>query len=137
MVQTITGTLRRYPMGSSSHVKWRYNVPGPRPACLAMSSKLVFAPDRVNASFATFRMRSRLRWASVRGKTCVGVSRLSLPGLLTGKLRYLAIIQELGAIVYTSALLVTNLNEGWASYSGVYKLSMTNNHALEGKYLLH
>src|SRR5216683_5298881 len=32
-----------------------------------MSSRLAFAPDRVNASFATSRMRSRFRCASVRG----------------------------------------------------------------------
>ena len=32
-----------------------------------MSSRLVLAPDRVNASFAASRMRMRLRCASVRG----------------------------------------------------------------------
>src|SRR5579862_3814547 len=32
-----------------------------------MSSRLVFAPERVNACLATSRMRSRFRWASVRG----------------------------------------------------------------------
>jgi len=37
--------------------KWRYKVPAPTPACLAISSKLVLAPDRVNASFATSRIR--------------------------------------------------------------------------------
>ena len=47
--------------------KWRYKVPGPTPDSLAMSSRLAFAPKRVNASFATSRMRSRLRWASARG----------------------------------------------------------------------
>src|SRR6185295_2648099 len=39
---------------SSSRVgKCRYRVPAPTPACLAMSSKLASAPDRVNA----FRLR--------------------------------------------------------------------------------
>ncbi len=47
--------------------KWRYKVPAPTPACLAMSSRLASAPDRVNASFATSRTRSRFRWASARG----------------------------------------------------------------------
>src|ERR1700684_4592971 len=32
-----------------------------------MSSRLAFAPERVNASFATSKMRSRFRCASVRG----------------------------------------------------------------------
>src|ERR1700688_3931422 len=32
-----------------------------------MSSKLASAPDRVNAVLATSKIRSRLRWASVRG----------------------------------------------------------------------
>jgi hypothetical protein len=41
--------------------KWRYKVPGPTSASLAMSSKLVSAPDLVKACFATSRMRSRLR----------------------------------------------------------------------------
>src|SRR5271163_3152084 len=37
------------------------------PACLATSSRLMFAPDRVKESFAISRMRSRLRCASARG----------------------------------------------------------------------
>ena len=56
--------------------KWRYNVPGPTPACLAMSSKLVSAPDLVKACFATSRMRSRFRCASARGLRGAGLERL-------------------------------------------------------------
>src|ERR1700722_20895309 len=37
------------------------------PACLATSSRLMFAPDRVKATLAISRMRSRLRRASARG----------------------------------------------------------------------
>ena len=56
--------------------KWRYNVPGPTSACLAMSSRLAFAPDRVNASLDTSRMRSRFRCASLRGFRPLGFERL-------------------------------------------------------------
>ena len=56
--------------------KWRYKVPGPTSACLAMSSKLVSAPDLVKACFATSRMRSRFRCASARGLRAAGLERL-------------------------------------------------------------
>src|SRR6266481_6072048 len=62
-------------MSASRVGKWRYRVPAPTPASLAMSSRLAFAPDRVNASLATSRMRSRLRCASVRGLRRTGCER--------------------------------------------------------------
>src|ERR1700752_1296297 len=40
-----------------------------------MSSKLAFAPDRVNASLATSKMRSRFRCASARGFRWAGCDR--------------------------------------------------------------
>jgi hypothetical protein len=40
-----------------------------------MSSRLAFWPDRVNAPFATSRMRSRFRSASVRGFRRAGFER--------------------------------------------------------------
>jgi hypothetical protein len=55
--------------------KWRYKVPGPTPASLAMSSRLAFAPDRVNASLAASKMRSRFRCASARGFRSGGCDR--------------------------------------------------------------
>src|ERR1035438_7336067 len=80
-------------MRSSSRVgKWRYKVPGATPPCLAMSSKLVFAPDLVNASLATSRIRSRLRCASVRGfrstdcERFLGIQKHLQPETVSGNL---------------------------------------------------
>src|ERR1700726_3527530 len=47
----------------------------PMRACRATSSRLMLAPDRVNASFAIFRMRARLRCASARGLRGTGFGR--------------------------------------------------------------
>src|SRR5580700_784292 len=70
--------------------KCRYKVPGPTPACLAISSRLASAPDRVKASFATSKMRSRFFWASVRGfrrtgcERFLGISKKNLVSRVTG-----------------------------------------------------
>jgi hypothetical protein len=51
----------------------------------AMSSRLAFAPDRVNSCFATSRMRSRFRCASARGflsvnsRVFVGIKKFLQP----------------------------------------------------------
>jgi len=46
--------------------KWRYSVPAPTAARLAMSSRLASAPKRVHGSFATSKIRSRFCNASER-----------------------------------------------------------------------
>src|SRR5580704_9788610 len=55
-----------------------------------MSSRLAFAPDRVNASFAISRMRSRFNCASVRGlrgaafRFLVGIKKKLQPEIVSG-----------------------------------------------------
>jgi len=55
---------------------------GSNARCFAISSRLALAPCRVKAAFATSRMRSRLRSASVRGFRAVVERFFVIPKIL-------------------------------------------------------
>src|SRR5277367_6784383 len=83
-------------MSASRVGKWRYRVPGPTPDCLAMSSRLAFAPSRVKACLAISRMRWRLRRASVRGFRAADFAGFVGMGKITCNRRLSPLIYEYG-----------------------------------------
>ena len=58
--------------------KWRYSVPMPTPASLAIASRVTSGPSWENARTAASSSRARLRWASARiGRSMVSATALS------------------------------------------------------------